>query len=704
MRPATSARGGIRLGSHPTDGGVDFALWAPAADAVEVALVDEEGRETTFALAHREGPIWHGHLAGVKVGQRYGYRVFGPWRPEQGWRFNPQKILIDPYAHLLDGDLQLAPEIFGHAAIDQRGDGDLNIQDLRDSLGFVPLSVVTDAAPRAIHRPTHPWSETIIYEAHVRGLTLLNPEIPEHERGSYKALAAPSTIAHLKNLGITAIELLPVQHFLTEPALGARGRENFWGYNPIALSAPHRGYASTGDPITELQGAIDTLHENGIEVILDLVYNHTAEGGKDGPTLSFRGIDNKTFYRHQVDDHYEDFTGCGNTIDTRRPFVTRLIIDSLHWWSEVIGVDGFRFDLTTALARGKNEIDTHGPLIAAIAADPILRERKLIAEPWDTAGYALGEFPHPWREWNDHYRDSVRQFWLGNPARGFSEGVADIAKRLSGSHDIFYFRGPTSSINFVTAHDGFTLHDLVTYEEKNNLANGEENRDGSNHNRSWNLGVEGEVKDDRINELRHRLKKSIFTTLLLSSGVPMISMGDEHSRSQAGSNNAYSFDPRQSHQSESNFFGGLLLEWEPTARAIDLKDSLASLIKIRKRFMVERISDFFTGNLDYGTKRKDVAWFRRNGMEMDEVNWHQGDRRYLAVFIEASADQGLLLFLNGDLIDHDFTLPDDRWGDSYRSLFDSSVADELFAPQIKRPGDTSTVPAHGAQVWLVNRT
>lgn len=700
MKPASS----LRLGAHPVESGVDFALWAPAANSVEVALVDAAGQETKFALTHREGPIWHGHLSGVKVGQRYGFRVYGPWRPEQGWRFNPHKILIDPYAHLLEGEMQLAPEIYGHAAIDGLGEGDLNVQDERDSLLYVPLAVVTDHAPRVVHRPSHPWNQTIIYETHLRALTYNNPEIPLEERGTYKALGAPSTIAHLKNLGVTTIELLPIQHFVSEPPLLARGRENFWGYNPIAFSAPHRKYAATEDPIKELQGAVDALHENGIEVILDVVYNHTAEAGKGGPTLSFRGIDNKTFYRHQVDDHYEDFTGCGNTIDTRRPFVTRMIIDSLHWWSEVIGVDGFRFDLTTALARGRNEVDTHGPLIAAISADPILRERKLIAEPWDTAGYALGEFPYPWREWNDHYRDSLRQFWLGNPARGFSEGVADMARRLSGSHDIFYFRGPTSSINFITAHDGFTLHDLVTYEEKRNFPNGEENRDGSNHNRSWNLGVEGESRDDRINELRHRLKKSLLASLLLSSGVPMISMGDEVARSQAGSNNAYSIDPHQPSTSEANFHGGQFLDWEPSVNDRDIRDSLASLIKIRKTFVVERIADFFTGNLDLGTKRKDVAWFRRNGMEMDEENWHQGDRRYLAVFIESNTEQGLLLFLNGDLEDHQFTLPNEQWGDSYRSLFDSAVADEHFTPAIKKPGEHSMVRAHGAQVWLVQRT
>lgn len=700
MKPAISRH----LGAFRRGDGVDFAIWAPAADAVELSLFDASLNETRFALSHREGPIWHGHLSDLAPGQRYGYRIHGPWRPEQGWRFNPKKVLLDPYAHLSSGELILSPEIYGHAAIDHLGDGDLNLQDDRDSLGFVPLSVVTEATPRSINRPHHPWSKTVIYEAHLRALTYRNHDLPPSERGTYKALGNPSTIRYLQELGITALELLPIQQFLTEPAVSARGRQNFWGYNPILFTAPHREYAATEDPIAELQGAIDALHEAGIEVILDLVYNHTAEGGKGGPTLSFRGIDNKTFYRQMPDDHYEDFTGCGNTIDARRPFVTRMIIDSLHWWSEVIGVDGFRFDLTTSLTRGQNEIDCHGPLISAIAADPILRERKLIAEPWDTAGYALGEFPYPWREWNDHYRDSVRQFWLSNPSRGFSEGVADIARRLSGSHDIFYFRGPTSSVNFITAHDGFTLHDLVSYQEKHNLQNGEENRDGTSVNRSWNLGTEGESKDPRVIELRHRLKKSMFATLLLSSGVPMISMGDEVSRSQSGSNNAYTLDPNQGIESESNFHAGQFLDWRPSTLQSDLKDSLKTLIEIRKTYMVDLISDFFTGNLDLGTKRKDVAWFRRNGLEMDEENWHQGDRRYLAVFIEASADQAILLFLNADLLDHEFTLPEKSWGDSYRSVFDASIAQELFTPQIRKPGEISLVAAHSAQVWLVHKT
>ncbi|NDG09928.1 MAG: glycogen debranching enzyme GlgX, partial [Actinobacteria bacterium] len=375
MRPADPRV----LGAVVTAEGTNFSLWAPAADAVELCLFNEVGgelTETRFSLAHRDGPIWHGYLAGVKAGQRYGYRVYGPWRPDQGWRFNPNKLLIDPYAHQLSGDLVGAPEIFGHAAIDELGNGTLEIQDHRDSAPFVPLSVVTGEHLREINRPNTPWNKTLIYEAHVRGLTFRNLEIPESERGTYKALAHPSVIAHLKHLGVTAIELLPIHHFLSETSVRARGRVNHWGYNPIAFSAPHLAYAATDNPIQELQESVAALHSAGIEVILDVVYNHTAEEGKSGPTLSFRGIDNKTFYRHLIDDQYEDVTGCGNTLDTRRPFVTRMIIDSLHWWSEVIGVDGFRFDLTTALARNGG-IDTYGPLISSLTADPILRERKL---------------------------------------------------------------------------------------------------------------------------------------------------------------------------------------------------------------------------------------------------------------------------------------------------------------------------------------
>ena len=702
MRPANPNI----LGTQVTEEGTNFAIWAPAADGVELCLIDERaGRilESRFALAHREGPIWHGFLSEVGVGQRYGYRIYGPWQPERGWRFNSKKLLVDPYAHLLAGNLHYSPEIFGHSASDAIGTGDPHIRDDRDSLNFVPYSVVTDHRSRPIHRPNISWNKSFIYEAHVRGLTLRNQEIPAQERGTYKALGHPSTIEYLQRLGVTALELLPIQHFLTETSLHQRGRYNYWGYNPIAFSAPHRGYAASDDPISELQGAVDALHSAGIEVILDVVYNHTAEEGKHGPTLSFRGIDNKTFYRHIVDDFYEDVTGCGNTIDTRRPFVTRMIIDSLHWWTNVVGVDGFRFDLTTAISRSDNGIDTYGPLISAISADPILRERKLIAEPWDTAGYALGEFPHPFREWNDAFRDAVRQFWLADSARGHSNGVSDLASRIAGSHDIFYFRGPTSSINFVTAHDGFTLHDLVTYENKHNEPNGEDNKDGSSANRSWNVGVEGETTDKTINANRTHLKKSLLATTLLSSGVPMITMGDEISRTQNGSNNAYSLSINHDSESAENFLGGYALSWDLNDEEKDLFESVAALARIRSTYLSGVFDGFFTGEFDRGTRRKDLAWFHPDGLEMTSHSWQDSSVRHLAFCIDASHNQALYVVINADNREHTFALPNQAWGDSFRSVFDSTARVEDFNPLLKKPSDATVVSAHSAQVWVVNR-
>ena len=694
------------LGAQVTAEGTNFALWAPAADAVELCLFNEangELTETRFSLAHRDGPIWHGYLAGVRAGQKYGYRVYGPWRPDQGWRFNPNKVLIDPYTHLLAGDLKSAAEIFGHQANDALGNGYLEIQDKRDSSQFVPLSVVTDAKHREITRPNIPWNQTFIYEAHVKGLTFRNLEIPENERGTYKALAHPLVIAHLKQLGVTAIELLPIHHYLSETSVRSRGRVNHWGYNPIAFSAPHRAYAATEDPIRELQNSVDALHAAGIEVILDVVYNHTAEEGKCGPTLSFRGIDNKTFYRHIVDDQYEDMTGCGNTLDTRRPFVTRLIIDSLHWWSEVIGIDGFRFDLTTALARNGG-IDTYGPLISAISADPILRERKLIAEPWDIAGYALGDFPHPWREWNDAYRDAVRQFWLADSARGHSNGVSDLASRIAGSNDIFYFRGPTSSINFITAHDGFTLNDLVSYQEKHNEMNQEGNNDGSNQNRSWNVGHEGSTDDEKINQVRKTLKKSLLATLMISSGVPMLTMGDEIARSQSGSNNAYSLNPELPWDAPENLHGGWALDWKGIEEQGDLFESLASLSKIRTTYMAEVIDEFFTGALDLGTKRKDLAWFNKDGLEMTSHTWQDNSLRHLAFLVDASHKQGLFVILNSAAEGLEVTLPNQTWGDSFRTVFDSAKPIADLEPQLCKPSDRTLVEPFSVQIWFVNRS
>jgi glycogen operon protein len=695
------------LGATLTEGGCNFAIWSNAADAIELCLFNEvNGKlvETRFALSHRNGPIWHGYLAGVREGQRYGYRIYGPWQPAYGSRFNAAKLLIDPYTHRLDGDLEYRPEIYSHVASDGTGTGDTSVRDDRDSAGFVPYSVVTKHPVREIHRPLTSWTSTLIYEAHVQGLTAKNPNIPEEERGTYKALGHPSTIAYLKNLGVTAVELLPIHSYLTEPGIWHRGRKNHWGYNPIAFSAPHTEYAATDDPITELQGSVDALHEAGIEVYLDVVYNHTAEGGVGGPTLSFRGIDNKSWYRQDSEGNYVDVTGCGNTLAASSPHAVRHIIDSLRWWVEVIGIDGFRFDLATALYTSASAFNSS--LMGAIEADSVLRNFKMIIEPWDISRYSLGDFPHPFREWNDRYRDSVRQFWLGDLARGYGEGVSDLASSISGSSDVFYYRGPTSSINFISAHDGYTLADLVMYSEKRNQPNQEGNADGSNENRSWNLGVEGPTDDPLINTHRHSLKKSIMTTLMLSAGVPMITMGDEISRTQNGSNNSYSMPLNMSpgiSDSEETFMGGWANKWELSEEETDMREAVAELSRIRKTYLADVAAEFFTGRVDLGTQRKDIAWFSLGGREMTEEHWADGDKRSLTVFIEAGPDRGLLLLLNSSTAETQFTLPDSKWGSSYRRIFDASSPVMLHEPQIKPPEMQVFVAPHCAQVWLVTR-
>lgn len=691
------------LGSQVGDGGTDFAIWAgDASSRVELCLfdqVDGSFQERHFELIHRDGAIWHGHIEGVGVGTRYGYRIHGPWKPEMGQRFNPAKLLIDPYAHLLEGEVSYRPEIFGHKARDGHGAGDLAARDDRNSAGLIPLSVVTANRPRILDRPNTPWKRTLIYEAHVRGLTAKNCAIEESERGSYRALSHPSTISYLKNLGVTALELLPIHHFATEVSVATRGRVNHWGYNPIAFSAPHRAYAATNDPIGELQASVDALHAAGIEVILDVVYNHSAEEGLSGPTYSFKGIDNRYFYRHSDDSNYEDLTGCGNTLDTRNPFVTQIIIDSLLWWSQVIGIDGFRFDLTTAI-RDKNGSD----LISAILCDPILSQRKLIAEPWDITSYQLGSFPRPFREWNDAYRDGLRQFWLADNASNTSSGVSNLAKRIAGSDDIFSSRGPTSSINFITAHDGFTLNDLTSFSQKNNEVNGEDNHDGSNENRSWNSGVEGPSSDLEIIRKREQLQKSILATLLLSSGVPMIAMGDEVSRTQHGCNNAYSLSASHPIDSKENLYGSWALDWTLNDFQAEVRKSLARLIQIRSNHLIDATEDFFTGDLDQESLRKDIAWFQSDGTELNEQGWADTSLRYLGFAIDARNAQGLFVAINGGLKDCEFKLPGASWGNFYRSIFDSGESIDGFAPVLRKPDETYLIKALALQIWLIDRS
>ena len=693
------------LGAHPTEEGVNFAIWAAAASKVELCFFDQDNGkliESRHELIDRNGPIFHGYFPGIKIGQRYGYRIDGEWNPARGWRFNSNKVLIDPYAHLLSGDLKYVPEIYSHVASDGVGTGNTIIKDQRDNAAFVPHSVVTENIKSDGVRLRTPWSKTIIYEAHVRGLTEFNMEIAPNERGTYKALAHPSVISYLKNLGVTALELQPIHQFITEPVIAARGRQNYWGYNPIAFSAPHRAYAATDDPVRELRDAVSTLHENGIEVILDVVYNHTAEGGVGGPTLSFRGINSKGYYRRITGDIYDDVTGCGNTLDASRPFVVRMITDSLRWWCESIGIDGFRFDLASALARRRGEIDGVSALIVSIVSDPVLRERKLIAEPWDVQGYALGAFPYPWREWNDQYRDVVRKFWL----HGYTLKSGDMATRVSGSHDIFYYRGPNSSINFLTAHDGFTLADLTTYNDKHNEANAEGNSDGTNNNYSWNLGVEGLTIDNEINDSRVRLQKSMLASLIMSAGVPMLLMGDEIGRTQAGSNNAYSLPLNESGndlRGDDSFKGGWALNWEIGERERDLLETTKTLISLRKEYLAPVARTFFTGELDLNTSRKDLAWFTMQGKEMDADDWNQLQSKILSMYVEASEDQGLLMLFNGEAEDTNFTLPESKWGSGYRTVFDSAKSVVNYEPRLASPASRVNVAAHSLQIWFVNR-
>ena len=693
------------LGSTVTEGGTNFAIWSNAADAIELCLFNEVNGamvETRFAMSHRNGPIWHGYLAGVRAGQRYGYRVYGPWLPEHGVRFNAAKLLLDPYAHVIDGEVTYSPEIYGHVATDSYGAGDVNERDGRDSAGKVPYSVVTDHGVREIQRPLVPWAKTVIYEAHVKGLTAFNTEIPERERGTYKGLGHPSTIAHLKSIGVTALELLPIAQSITEPAIYSRGRINHWGYNSLLFTAPHRAHASTDDPITELQWAVDQLHAAGIEVIMDVVYNHTAEGGISGPTLSYRGIDNHAYYRQNAEGKYLDVTGCGNTFAASQPHSVRQIVDSLRWWIEVIGIDGFRFDLTTALYTSDSAFNSS--LMAAIGADSVLRNFKMIAEPWDISRYSLGDFPHPWREWNDAYRDSVRQFWLSDLARGFGEGVSDIASSISGSSNVFHYRGPTSSINFVAAHDGFTVHDMVTYNHKHNEVNCENNNDGSDSNRSWNVGHEGESLDVGINEIRTRIKKSLLATLMLSSGVPMLNMGDEVSRTQNGSNNGYSLPITHDLESDQAFNGGWALPWQLDDGQADMLAAVQSLAQIRDTYLADVASEFFTGTVDEGTNRKDIAWFSLGGNEMSDDHWRDEEKRSITVFVEADPTKGLLLMLNSSREVTTFTLPDASWGETFRCIFDASKNVATYEPVIAAPSSTVEVPEHSVLVWLVSRT
>ncbi|MFE3377573.1 glycogen debranching protein GlgX [Streptomyces anulatus] len=689
--------------------GTNFALWAGGAEAVELCLFDERGTETRCPLTELTHEIWHGFVPGVRPGQRYGYRVHGRWDPWTGARWNAAKLLLDPYARAVDGTFALPPEVYGHVRDWPDQHVADTVRDDRDSAPFVPKGVVVRDDDDWVEdrRPKTPWADSVIYELHVRGFTKLHPDIPPELRGTYAGLAHPAAIEHLTRLGVTAVELLPVHQFAHEDHLLRRGLRNHWGYNSIGYFAPHAGYSASGtagQQVGEFKRMVHALHEAGIEVILDVVYNHTAEAGELGPMLSLRGIDNRGYYRLRDDPRrYADYTGCGNTLHVVQPQVLRLITDSLRYWVTEMGVDGFRFDLAAALARSMHDVDMLSPFLAVIGQDPVLRRVKLIAEPWDVGngGYQVGAFPPLWTEWNDRYRDAVRDFW-----RGALPDVRDLGYRLTGSSDLYAWGGrrPYASVNFVTAHDGFTLRDLVSYEQKHNEANGEGNRDGTSDNRAWNCGAEGESDDPGINALRRRQLRNLLTTLLLSTGVPMLVAGDEMGRTQGGNNNAYCQD------NATGWLDWSLLE-QPQWR--ELTELTARVLTLRRNHPVLRRRAFFSGRAQAPDGLRDLAWFARDGREMTEGDWY-APAATLGLYLsgrdipgrdargEPVTDDSFLAVLHAGAEPTVFALPGAPWAARYELVLDTSREEQTEAPGTVLDGGTEmTVPARSVLLLRV---
>ncbi|MGK4583050.1 glycogen debranching protein GlgX [Kitasatospora sp. HPMI-4] len=686
--------------------GTNFALWAAGAEAVELCLFDEDGQETRHPLTEQTFQTWHGYLPGVLPGTRYGYRVHGRWDPWTGARWNPAKLLLDPYARAIDGHYT------SHDAVctavrnwPEREVAD-TVRDNRDSAPYVPRAVVVhdDDDWYDDHRPKTPWAETVLYELHVRGFTMRHPGIPPELRGTYAGLAHPAALEYLTGLGVTAVELLPVHHHVSEDHLQQRGLTNYWGYNTLGYFAPHAGYSATGSrgqQVGEFKRMVRALHAAGIEVILDVVYNHTAESGVLGPALSLRGIDNGAYYRLDRSRRgYADYTGCGNTLDTRQPQAVRLVTDSLRYWVTEMGVDGFRFDLAAALARGSDGVEMRHPFLAAVSQDPVLSRVKLIAEPWDVGpgGYQVGGFPPLWAEWNDKYRDTVRDFW-----RGARRDVRELGYRLSGSSDLYQRGGrrPYASVNYVTAHDGFTLRDLVSYQRKHNEANGEDNRDGTDDNRAWNCGTEGETADPGIVDLRHRQLRNMISTLLLSTGVPMLTAGDELGRTQGGNNNAYCQD------GETSWLDWSLLD-DPGWRS--LHDLTARLIRLRREHPVLRQRAFFSGHAAVPGGQQDLTWFTARGREMTEADWF-APTAVLGMLLSGTAmserdehgcpltDDSFLLLLNSGPQSIPFTLPGHPWATAYESVLDT--ARPLLTSRAHQALDTVRLSARSCRLLRI---
>ena len=643
--------------------GVNFALFSEHAERVELCLFDVSGRHEVqrVVLPEQTDQVFHGYLPQARPGQLYAYRVFGPYKPQDGHRFNGHKLLLDPYARNIVGQLRWHDALFGYRI--GHDDGDLSF-DRRDSAPYLPRCKVIESAFSwgDDRRPDVPWHETVIYEAHVRGLTMRHPGVPEVLRGTYAGLSCAPVIDHLKRLGVTTLELLPVHAFVDDRHLLERGLSNYWGYNTIGYFAPMHRYSASGK-VNEFKSMVRALHDAGIEVILDVVYNHTAEGNEFGPTLSFRGIDNASYYRlvPETRRHYQDFTGCGNTLNMQHPRVLQLLMDSLRYWVTEMHVDGFRFDLASALARELYEVDRLSAFFDALRQDPVLSQVKLIAEPWDlgSGGYQVGNFPVGWTEWNDKYRDTMRAYWKGDGGL-----IGEFAQRLTGSSDLYNRSGrrPHASINFIAAHDGMTLADLVSYNDKHNEANGEDNRDGHGHNLSWNCGAEGPAEDPAVLALRARQQRNFIASLLLSQGVPMLLAGDELGRSQHGNNNAYCQDNALS-----------WVDWTPSAAQSSLLEFTRRLTALRAAHPVFRRRDFFQHRpllgAQAGSQVRDIVWLQPDGNEMSEQAWQQGFASALAVFLSGDGlhevdargrpvcDDSFLLIFNAAAEGVEFTLP-----------------------------------------------
>ena len=691
------------LGAAYDGSGTNFSVFSEMAERVELCLFDEAGHETRIELPEVTAFCWHGYLPNVVPGQRYGYRVHGPWNPEAGQRCNPAKLLLDPYAKAVEGEVKWNQAVFPY----HFDDPDHSKNDL-DSAPFMPKSVVTnpffdwgnDRPPRI------PMHESVIYEVHVKGFTQRHPEIPEELRGTYAGLAHPAAIAHLKRLGIKVVELLPVHQFVQDNLLLERGLRNYWGYNSIAYLAPHNAYAaaggSTGQQVQEFKQMVKILHQEGIEVILDVVYNHTAEGNHLGPVLSFKGLDNTAYYRVVPDEprYYMDYTGTGNSLNMRHPHVLQLIMDSLRYWVLDMHVDGFRFDLASTLARELHDVDRLSAFFDVIQQDPVISQVKLIAEPWDVGegGYQVGNFPPLWSEWNGKYRDGVRDYW-----RGEDQALGDFANRFTGSSDLYENTGrkPSASVNFITAHDGFTLRDLVSYNDKHNEANGEDNRDGENHNRSWNCGAEGPTDDPAIVGLRARQQRNFLATLFLSQGIPMLLGGDEMGRTQQGNNNAYCQD------NEISWF-----DWETLDDG--LLEFAARLIALRREHPVFHRRRWFQGKAIHGAGVRDLGWFRADGELMSDEDWRTGFVKSLGVFLNGDAmesldergepmtDDSFYVLFNAHYEPLSFRLPArSEWGERWRQVLDTDAPFPEAGEEIYTAG--SGVPLAGRAVVVLIR-